>query len=339
MSAHPHELFAACMQAHGLTPPEEIQADGQIHRFSTNGKRSDTAGGYVLHAGEPAAGAFWCWRSGLFQSWCSRERSQMTEAERLAWEQKIAHGRELAQRERAVAQGRNRQRIEALWAQTRDVRPGDPVHRYLRARGLELPQVSPALRLHPALDYWQFDDEGKARSLGRFPAMVAAVQADHYPYGPNGARVLRTVALHRTYLTGDGKKAAVPTPKKLTGTAAELQGAAIRLAEPEVIGDELSVGVAEGIETALAATEGSGIPCWAAVSATGLASFRWPERTRYLHIFADHDSNGTGQRAARELSRKAITRGLMVRTLVPPKEGTDWLDVWNERTTNTNTRG
>ena len=46
------EQFAADMATHGLVPPE-IVADGRIHRFSTNGKKGDTAGGYVLHgAGE-----------------------------------------------------------------------------------------------------------------------------------------------------------------------------------------------------------------------------------------------------------------------------------------------
>jgi putative DNA primase/helicase len=335
VSNRPEELFAAHMQAHGVTPPAAIVADGQIHRFSTNGKRSDTAGGYVLHAGDPAGGAFWCWRAGLFQTWCSRERSEMTEAERQALERKINAGREEAQRARALARQRNRERIEALWSQARPITPGDPAHCYLRGRGLELPRVPAVLRLHPALDYWQFDEDGRAISLGRFPAMLAAVQADHYPCGPHGSRVLRTVALHRTYLTRDGAKAEVPTPKKLTGVAGDLHGAAIRLAEPDHIGDELSIGVGEGIETALAASEGSGVPCWSAVSASGIASFRWPERTRYLYIFSDHDANGTGQRAARELSRKAMSRGLLVRTLIPPKEGTDWLDVWNERTTNT----
>jgi putative DNA primase/helicase len=336
MSARPEDLFAVHMQAHGLTPPAVIVADGQIRRFSTNGKRSDTAGGYVLHAGDPAAGAFWCWRSGLFQSWCSRERSQMTEAEREALERKMARGREQAQRERAVARGRNQQRIDSMWSQSRPVTPGDPVHKYLRNRGLEMSRIPAVLRLHPALDYWQFDDDGRATSLGRFPAMVAAVQADHWPWGLQGPNELRTVALHRTYLTHDGRKADVPTPKKLTGASAELRGAAIRLAEPHVIDNELSVGVAEGIETALAACEGTGgIPCWSAVSASGIASFRWPEGTRYLYVFSDHDANGTGQRAARELSRKAISRGLIVRTLTPPEPGTDWMDVWAKREMNT----
>ncbi|WP_143047789.1 hypothetical protein [Variovorax sp. YR266] len=39
---------------------------------------------------------------------------------------------------------------------------GDPVHTYLRGRGLILANVPEVLRLHPALDYWDFDDNGKA---------------------------------------------------------------------------------------------------------------------------------------------------------------------------------
>jgi hypothetical protein len=40
--------FEKAIQAAGLTPPYEVNADGQIHRFSTNSKIDDDAGWYVL---------------------------------------------------------------------------------------------------------------------------------------------------------------------------------------------------------------------------------------------------------------------------------------------------
>jgi hypothetical protein len=33
----------------GLTPPQSIEIDGKIHRFSSNGSKNDKAGYYCLH--------------------------------------------------------------------------------------------------------------------------------------------------------------------------------------------------------------------------------------------------------------------------------------------------
>jgi len=57
--------FYAAMAAAGLTPRECI-ADGQIHRCSSNGKRSDTAGWYVSWGD---VGVFGDWRSGFQETW------------------------------------------------------------------------------------------------------------------------------------------------------------------------------------------------------------------------------------------------------------------------------
>ncbi|SDZ69501.1 hypothetical protein SAMN05518854_11284 [Variovorax sp. YR266] len=100
---HPLEQFAASMAAHGLTPPESLVADGRIHRFSTNGKRSDTAGGYVLHLDQVAAGAFWDWRTGLYATWCSRSADAMTSAERRMHEQRMAAHRSQSKRDKTAA--------------------------------------------------------------------------------------------------------------------------------------------------------------------------------------------------------------------------------------------
>lgn len=324
--------FAARMAERGLTPPETIVGDGRIHRFSTNGKRSDTAGGYVLHLDRVSAGAFWDWRTGIYSTWCSSAPELMTPAERRLHEKRMVAHREQAQRDRTAAMQQNRERIDMLWKQSQRITFGDPVHTYLRGRGLNLKRIPDVLRLHPALDYWSFDKDGKAVKLGTHPAMLAAVQVDVYPDGNHHCPgVLTTVALHRTYLTRAGTKADVPAPKKLTGAAGDMRGAEMRLAGPEVVEGSLSLGVAEGIETALAAAEGSRVPTWATVSASGMKSFQWPRVPHDLYIFADNDANETGQRAARELERKARAYGLRVNTLIPPETGTDWADVWQSR--------
>ena len=330
--------FAADMAAHGLTPPQ-ILADGRIHRFSTNGKKGDTAGGYVLHddgrAG--AGGAYWDWRTGLFATWGRRSTEQMSEHERRLYAARMQQARQQASRERAVSRQRNRERIAALWGVAQPSAEGDLVYRYLRGRGLKLDrlaEISTVLRLHPALEYWDFDEQGKPTMRGTYPAMLAAVQTEEPGLTPASSPLLHTVALHRTYLSPEGGKADVPSPKKLSGAAGDLKGAAIRLGMPSLQHGPRAhrmLGVAEGIETALAAAEGAGLPVWATVSASGMQSFRWPRPLHHLYIFADNDANETGQKAARELARKAMDHGITVRTLVPPTPGTDWADVWQSR--------
>ena len=69
MTADPIEHFRLAIAAAGLEAPDSINANGAIHRFSTNGKRGDDSGWYMLHTDGTAAGAFGCWRTGLQSSW------------------------------------------------------------------------------------------------------------------------------------------------------------------------------------------------------------------------------------------------------------------------------
>ena len=81
--------FSAAIAGAGLQPPDDVRADGQLHRFSTTGKRGDTSAWYVLHADGIAAGVFGCWKAGLTSTWCSKAADDMTEAERSAHRERI----------------------------------------------------------------------------------------------------------------------------------------------------------------------------------------------------------------------------------------------------------
>lgn len=64
------DKFRTAIISAGMTPPETIQADGEIHRFSTNGKKRNTNGWYILfNDGGIPAGYFGDWGRGLKQSW------------------------------------------------------------------------------------------------------------------------------------------------------------------------------------------------------------------------------------------------------------------------------
>jgi phage/plasmid primase-like uncharacterized protein len=160
--------------------------------------------------------------------------------------------------------------------------------------------------------YWDTDSDGVLSSLGKFTAMLAPI-----------VRGGKLIAIHRTYLR-DGKKAPVPTAKKLTAAAGLLNGACIPLAAPR--GGVL--GIAEGIETAVAASLGSGSPVAAAYCANALAGFLWPAGLERLIVFADNDD--AGQKAAASLAQRAERAGLKCKVLTPSKPGCDWADVWTE---------
>ena len=110
----------------------------------------------------------------------------------------------------------------------------------------------------------------------------------------------------------------------MTAASASLAGACIPLAASR--GGVL--GIAEGIETAVAASVGSGLPVVAAYCANALSGFHWPRDIDRLVIFADNDP--AGQQAAAALAQRANKAGINNKTLTPSRPGADWADVWLE---------
>jgi putative DNA primase/helicase len=134
----------------------------------------------------------------------------------------------------------------------------------------------------------------------------------------------KPVMIHKTYVTATGGKAPVEQPRMFCQGSVP-RGSAVRLAAPGAI-----LGVAEGIETALAAAQLFRISVWAALSDFGVTYFEPPVGTERLIIFGDNDANGAGQKAAHRLaSRLASCRQIEVRIpeRIPEKSKTDWNDV------------
>ena len=127
------DQFRAAIEAAGLVPPEHIEADGLLHRFSASGKRSDTSAWYVLHGDGVPAGVFGCWRAGLTSTWCSKPVDTLSEAERSAHRERIRAMQRLRD-----AEERQRHQNEADKARSRwlaaDTRCNHP---YLAAKGVQ----------------------------------------------------------------------------------------------------------------------------------------------------------------------------------------------------------
>jgi putative DNA primase/helicase len=131
----------------------------------------------------------------------------------------------------------------------------------------------------------------------------------------------RAVTLHRTYLTLDGRKANVLSPKKLMSPAVPgaIPGGAMRLYPA---GETLAV--AEGVETALAVRLATGLPVWASICASGMARLVVPPEVHLVVICADHDS--TGLDAAWSLARRLLGEQRRVKIVYPDQPGADWAE-------------
>ena len=175
---------------------------------------------------------------------------------------------------------------------------------FLRKR--RLTDGSPALRGHPALPYYEGGE-----LVGRFPAVLAPIlSADD-----------ATVTAAAIYC------ASAPEPrKKFLPAAATINGAAVRLCEPE----GGCLGVAEGIATALAARQLFRVPTWAALSANGLKTFTPPSGISRITVFADNDSNYVGQTAAYDLAQRLVRDGFAVNVQQPYQLDTDFADLLPE---------
>ena len=85
--------------------------------------------------------------------------------------------------------------------------------------------------------------------------------------------------------------------------------------------------IAEGIETTLSVMQATGLAGWAALSASGMARLILPSEARMVVIVADHDANGSGDRAARTAAERWVGEGRRVRIALAPEPGTDFNDV------------
>lgn len=231
--------------------------------------------------------------------------------------------------------------FERVWHGAMPVSDGDPVALYLRSRIPGLQVFPNSIRFHPGLPYFGNSgaDGQRGMDYGLHPAMVAAVVDE------NG----RCCNIHRTFLTDKGKKLALqepdsddPTllvdlPSKKLMPSVGAKHYQIRLARPV----DGVMGIAEGIETALAAMVYSDVPTWSVVADTGMVNFIVPDVITRLVVFADNDlRTARGGYPGLDAARKLIERpdvaariqdgSLKVVIRTPATPGTDMVDFLQE---------
>lgn len=171
----------------------------------------------------------------------------------------------------------------------------------------------------------------------------AAVQQAHLWYGlkaigimkPQDAMVCKFVTAdgrpstyHLTYLA-DGYKANHERQRVIATSCAKMGGGAVRLTP---MGADGVLGVAEGVETALAASQLFGVPVWAALNATMMMQFKPPPGCKRLMIFGDNDKSFTGHAASYHLAKACqLQHKVIADVRIPDEIDTDWNDVLMEK--------
>ena len=127
-----YENFIRAIEAKGITPPAEIIADGEIHRFDSD-HSGKSNGAYVLHSDEPQSGWFKCWKTGTENNW-SRGYSETDPVKKEQFQKLIKQRTQ----ERTV-KILELQKNAAIKASTeyQDAKPADPDHPYLKRKQIK----------------------------------------------------------------------------------------------------------------------------------------------------------------------------------------------------------
>ena len=193
-----------------------------------------------------------------------------------------------------------REKLRGIWTAARLLRGDDIASRYLERRNIIPDRWPDALRWVPKLTHR--DEKTGVKSV--YPAMLARFIA------PDNT----SSTLHRTWLDEPGVKAPVDPPRKAMPGPIPI-GGAVRLAEPAA-----TMGIAEGIETALAAMLTYGIPVWSALGTSGMVRWQPPKEATCILVFADLDVSYAGQHAAYTLAYRLHAEGFHVEVREPAGE-------------------
>ena len=129
----PEIQLSNAMQSAGITPPEDILIDGQIHRFSTKGRTRDDSGWYIAFPDEPVAGRFGCWRDQidcLFKADMGRELTAPESISIIRRQSEAKTQRDLIRQRKAEVAAST---VTTIW---RDAIAASPDHPYLKRKGI-----------------------------------------------------------------------------------------------------------------------------------------------------------------------------------------------------------
>jgi putative DNA primase/helicase len=126
--------FRAAMRAHGLVPPDVIQADGLIHRTDVDAAGGQGDGSYLLHLDGVPAGGFQNWHSGSWISWTAKRVVPLSTAEKKQLHAAAEAARQQREKDTADRRALAAERAERIWA---GAKPASDDHGYLQRKGID----------------------------------------------------------------------------------------------------------------------------------------------------------------------------------------------------------
>ncbi len=144
--------FHDVLGQHGLVP-EEIFADGNLHRCPTDGKPRKLNGAYIAHLDKPAT-LWWCnWETDDQGTFCAEEKQTLSASELSAWQERQQSIQRQREAECAKRHAEAAQQARQEWNVARTC---DASHPYLRRKGIPvlegIRQARDGTLLIPVLD-------------------------------------------------------------------------------------------------------------------------------------------------------------------------------------------
>ncbi|MGJ0579375.1 DUF7146 domain-containing protein [Xenorhabdus bovienii] len=178
----------------------------------------------------------------------------------------------------------NRQKIITLYSRMPELK-GTSAEKYLQSRGIYSNQPIEQIRFCKKQPTYQ----------GDYQAMWALATDSRG----------QLCYLHRTYLDGD-RKAPLDVTKKMMSLQEDSYLAHAESVAIRMFPVASTLGIAEGIETALSCKQIYGVNTWSTMNAGHMAKFLAPRGVKHLIIFADNDWSATGEAAAYACATKNL---------------------------------
>ena len=135
----PESQLIDAMLGCGLTPPDDIVMDGNIHRFKSGvkgkGGTSDKTGWYVAYGDGVPAGRFGCWRSDIEQTWRANIDRTLSPAEEMAITRRMAEARVARDAEIAKKRDIASNDVDIIWG---DCSVASAEHPYIKSKGIQV---------------------------------------------------------------------------------------------------------------------------------------------------------------------------------------------------------
>ena len=187
----------------GLLLPDDLQADGELHRCPvSDGKHGARDGAYLLHLDGVPAGGFQNWANGQrWQDWCSRKVNGLSDADRAAHLARVAADKK--RRAAKLAQERADAAAEArrIW----DAAKASTEHPYLTRKDVQ----AHGLRVHSdgRLVVPAYDSDGNLHTVqfiaadGEKRFLTGGQKTEHY-YALGDLAAANTVCICEGFATG-----------------------------------------------------------------------------------------------------------------------------------------